>query len=171
MSASSIATLTDSLEGLGVGVTRTDPDGFSETIANVVRPPAVGVPLGFADVSLVETPVTVDPTVGDLEAATTGVTRASMGVASYGSLVLEATPEGAEEVSLFPELHVAVLRESDVVDGMADAFEQLGPKMRSERASAIVATGPSATADMGGLVYGAHGPGEVHVVLLGEDDR
>ncbi|TKX83368.1 hypothetical protein EXE43_24625, partial [Halorubrum sp. SS5] len=34
----------------------------------------------------------------------------------------------------------------------------------------VFATGPSATADMGGLVHGAHGPKEVHVVLLREDD-
>jgi len=32
-----------------------------------------------------------------------------------------------------------------------------------------LATGPSATADMGALVRGAHGPERVHVLLI--DDR
>jgi L-lactate dehydrogenase complex protein LldG len=32
----------------------------------------------------------------------------------------------------------------------------------------VLATGPSATADMGELVLGAHGPESVHVVILDE---
>jgi L-lactate dehydrogenase complex protein LldG len=32
----------------------------------------------------------------------------------------------------------------------------------------VFATGPSATADMGELVYGAHGPREVAVLLVEE---
>jgi len=53
---------------------------------------------------------------------------------------------------------------------MADAFAWLGPRAREEDIDVILATGPSATADMGGLVRGAHGPKEVHVVLLSEKD-
>ncbi len=76
-------------------------------------------------------------------------------------------------MSLFPDLHVPVLRESDLVADMPTAIERLGPQLR-EGHSAIVATGPSATADMGSLVKGAHGPKDVHVLLLeeaGEDDE
>jgi L-lactate dehydrogenase complex protein LldG len=49
---------------------------------------------------------------------------------------------------------------------MAAAFEWLGEVLRETRGSAVLATGPSATADMGALVQGAHGPKEVHVVVI-----
>jgi L-lactate dehydrogenase complex protein LldG len=51
---------------------------------------------------------------------------------------------------------------------MPEAFSWLGERIREDRGSAVVATGPSATADMGALVRGAHGPKEVHVVILDE---
>ncbi|PHQ46645.1 hypothetical protein DJ68_06205, partial [Halorubrum sp. C3] len=93
----------------------------------------------------------------------------SLGVAEYGSVALEADPAGTEPVSLFVDRHVVVLREADIVPDMPDAFDWLGPRARDESADVVFATGPSATADMGGLVHGAHGPKEVHVVLLRDD--
>lgn len=163
-----------SLTALAVPVTRVEPSAFEETLRDVVLDvdAVVGTPLPFASVSL---PGWVDdePTPATLEAATTGVTAASLGVADYGSVVLPGTPEGGEPVSLFQDLHVAVLRRSDLVGEMRTAIERLGPQLR-EGHSAIVATGPSATADMGALVKGAHGPKDVHVLLLedgGGDDE
>ncbi len=107
--------------------------------------------------------------VADLRAAHTGITAASLGVAEYGSVALEANPAGTEPVSLFVDRHVVVLREADIVPDMPDAFDWLGPRARDESVDVVFATGPSATADMGGLVHGAHGPKEVHVVLLRDD--
>jgi len=154
------------LEDLEVPVSRTTPAAFDETLERVASDPVVGTPLPFEGVSL---PDWIDdgPTLAALESATTGVTAASLGVADYGSVVLPATPEGSEPVSLFPERHVAVLRERDLVADMPTAAERLGPELR-DGGSAVVATGPSATADMGALVKGAHGPKEVRVVLLEE---
>ena len=99
--------------------------------------------------------------------ARTGVTAAALGVADYGSVVLRSDREGTEPVSLYVDRHVAVVRASDVVPDMPAAFERLGPLLR-DGASAVLATGPSATADMGALVKGAHGPKTVHVVVLDE---
>jgi L-lactate dehydrogenase complex protein LldG len=101
-----------------------------------------------------------------LKTAKTGVSPAAIGIASYGTLVIEDTPGGAESVSLFPDLHVAVVRASDIVESMSAAFERLGPLIRDEGSSAILETGPSATADMGALVRGAHGPENVHVIII-----
>lgn len=155
------------LGDLDVPVTHTESTAFDETLERVVREPAVGTELPFPSVSL---PDWVDdrPTPAALEAATTGVTAASLGIADYGSVVLPARADGSEQVSLFADLHVAVLRRSDLVADMPTAIDRLGPHLR-EGGSAIVATGPSATADMGALVTGAHGPKDVHVVVL-EDD-
>ncbi|MFB6122331.1 MAG: LUD domain-containing protein [Haloferacaceae archaeon] len=167
MVTDTVSTFEDSLGRLDVGWTHTSPDGFESTVASLVEAPAVGVSLPFDGASLPDD-VTVDPPASALESARTGVTPASFGVAAYGSVVLPSTPDGAEPVSLYPELHVPVVRAADVVPGMPEAFERFGTEIRAERRSAIVATGPSATADMGELVRGAHGPKEVHVVILDE---
>ena len=166
--ATATATFEERLADLGVGLTRTTPSEFEDALAAVAPAPAVGAPLPFRDVALPES-VNAAPTASDLEAAQSGVTAACMGIAAYGSVVLPSTPGGSEPVSLFPERHVAVLREDDLVAGMPEAIERLGPALREERGSYVVATGPSATADMGALVTGAHGPKEVHVLMLTDE--
>ena len=65
-----------------------------------------------------------------------------------------------------PDPNVAVVREDAIVPDMTAAFSWFGERFREERESAIIATGPSATADMGELVLGAHGPKDVHVVVV-----
>ena len=152
------------LADLGVSVTRSTPDAFESTLREIVSEPVVGTPLPFEAVSL---PGWVDdaPSPATLRAATTSVTAASLGIADYGSVVLPSTADGAAQVSLFTDRHVAVLHSSDLVPDMPTAIGRLGPQLR-DGGSAIVATGPSATADMGALVTGAHGPKAVHVVLL-----
>jgi L-lactate dehydrogenase complex protein LldG len=163
-----VGTFTASLDRLDVAWTRVPPDDLAGTLREVVREPAIGARLPFEGVSLPDW-VTLDPTAGAVEAAATGVSPATLAVADYGSVVLPATADGAEPVSLFPELHVPVVRASDVVAGMPEAFGQLGPQLRADRDSVVFATGPSATADMGALVRGAHGPREVHVVILADE--
>lgn len=151
----------EALADLDVGWTRIEPGGVRGAVAEALREPAVGVPLDVGDLPPA---VDTDLTPARLERATTGVTPAIAGIADYGSVVLSATPEGVEPASLFPERHVAVLRAGAVVPGMPEAFDLL-----VGAGSAVVATGPSATADMGEPVRGAHGPREVHVVLVDDE--
>ena len=167
MATGTVTTFEASLDRLDVDWTHTTQDGLVDVLQEVSTEPAVGTPLPF-DVSL-PTWVNTEPTPNELEAATTGITAAGLGIADYGSVVLPSTPEGTEPVSLFPDLHVAVLPTEDVVPGMVEAFDFLGEEFRDgTHSSAIIATGPSATADMGALVKGAHGPKDVHVVMLDE---
>ena len=161
-----LSTFEAALDDLGVELTRTTVEDFATTLDGIVRDPAVGVSLPF-DVEYPDS-VTVDPTPADLERAATGVTPASYGVANYGSVLLPSTDDGAELVSLYPKLHVPVIRASDVLPDLPEALDRFGDAARAEDLSAIVATGPSATADMGKLVLGAHGPEAVHVVMLDE---
>lgn len=156
------------LEHHRVEWSRTRAADFEDALLAVLEQPAVGTPLPFETVSLAELPVTIDPSPRELEAAKSGVTAADFAVADYGSLVLTAADEGTEPVSLFPERHVAVLRDSDIVETMESAFDRLYRRFADGLTSAVFATGPSATADMGSLVYGAHGPTGVHVLLLSD---
>ncbi|WP_226023763.1 LUD domain-containing protein [Halomicrobium salinisoli] len=171
MSATPVDSLASALSALDVPCERTTPGEFEETLAEHCRGPAVGVPLEGVDAALSGTDVTVDPTPAELDAATTGVTQASFAVADYGSVVIPTTETGTELVSLFVDRHVAVLDEADVLPGMEAAFDRFGEELRAEAGSGIVATGPSATADMGELVRGAHGPSEVRVIVLEGDDE
>ncbi|MFW5900663.1 MAG: LUD domain-containing protein, partial [Halodesulfurarchaeum sp.] len=45
-------------------------------------------------------------------------------------------------------------------------FERLEAEFTAGDLSGILATGPSATADMGATVHGVHGPSEVHVIVV-----
>lgn len=94
------------------------------------------------------------------------MTSAAFAAADYGSIILPSTDEGSELVSLFVDRHVAVLDEGDVVPDMAAAFERFGDEIPEVYGDAIIATGPSVTADMGALVTGAHGPSEMRVVVV-----
>lgn len=156
---------TTSLGRLGVGWTRCPPLELGAVLAEVVVAPAVGARLPFEQATLEDADLVLTPTPDQIRAARTGVTAAFLGIADYGSVVIRYEA-GAEAVSLFPESHVAVLRASDVVPDLPSALSRLAEAVRAERSSFVIATGPSATADMGALVKGAHGPREVHVILL-----
>ncbi len=184
MSVADRSTFKRRLDSLGVTVSEGPEAACAELVDEAAGEPAVGVPLDPAgdpdgedgsgrdgaetDVSLPER-VETEPTTAELRAAHTGVTDASLGVAEYGSVAIEADATGTEPISLFVDRHVVVLRESDLVPDMPDAFAWLGPRSRDDGVDVVFATGPSATADMGGLVHGAHGPKEVHVVLLTDE--
>jgi len=142
--------------------------GLRAELEGIVDGLAVGAPLPFDGVSLEGLPVSLDPTPAELEAAEYGVTGAKLGLADYGTVAVRADPAGTEPVSLFCDTHVAVVAASTVEERVDAAFDTLAADARTDRPSVVLATGPSATADMGELVYGVHGPSNVHVVVLSD---
>jgi L-lactate dehydrogenase complex protein LldG len=166
MSADSIAQFEESLQGLADSCRRTDAEGFADTLADAVVEPAVGAALPFESVSLEGTPVVVAPSVDQLQEAATGVTPAGLGIANYGTVTVRSRSEGDELLSLYPRRHVAVLDASDIVPDMTAALERLAAEFDDGRTSQVLTTGPSATADMGSLVQGVHGPASVHVIII-----
>ena len=155
----------DRLEEFGVSWTITRPGEAEAEIETVAATPAVGVEPAIDGVSL-PPDVEQELSPSTLDTAATGITEAVLGVADYGSLVLPTTRSGIEPVSLFADQHVAVVRETDIVPGMDDALAERGDAFRNDDWSGIIATGPSATADMGALVTGAHGPKTVHALII-----
>ena len=88
---------------------------------------------------------------------TVGVTKAWVGLADTGS-ILEADDELLG--SLLPEIHIAVLRSSDILPSLPDAISMVKGK------NAVFITGPSRTADIEmTLTIGVHGPKELHVFV------
>lgn len=158
-----------SLEEQGSSWTRTTTEEFARTVAEAVIEPAVAVDLSEWGLDYGDAPVTVDPTPTELLEARTGVAGVSAGIASYGTLVVPSDGKGTEPVSLYPERHVAVVRESDVLEDVPAGIDRVVDEFAAGRDSVVLATGPSSTGDMGALVPGVHGPKQVHVVIV--EDR
>jgi L-lactate dehydrogenase complex protein LldF len=93
-----------------------------------------------------------------------GVTGALVGIAETGSLLLISGAGQTLTASLLPEVHVVVLRTSQILPNLADALRR--PEVRTAQAGVII-SGPSRTADIEmTLTIGVHGPGELHVFLI-----
>jgi L-lactate dehydrogenase complex protein LldG len=91
-----------------------------------------------------------------------GVTKAGCGVADTGSMLAADGDGNPLHASLLPEIHLAVLRTSQIVPSLEDAIHLV-----RESKSAVFITGPSATGDIESVhTIGVHGPGEVHAFLV-----
>jgi L-lactate dehydrogenase complex protein LldG len=96
------------------------------------------------------------------------LTGAALGIAETGTIVLDGAPlSGRRALTLVPDLHVCVVREDDLVPGVAEAFAALAPAIGAGRPITFV-SGPSATSDIElDRVEGVHGPRRLEVVLAG----
>jgi L-lactate utilization protein LutC len=93
-----------------------------------------------------------------------GVTKAVCGLADTGSVLIVDGEGDPLQASLLPQIHIAVLCDSDILPSLAEAMTL--PVLRQSRAAAVI-TGPSRTADIEmSLTIGMHGPGEVCVFLV-----
>jgi len=96
-----------------------------------------------------------------------GLTGALAGLADTGSLALVSGPGRGRIASLLPPMHVAVLRADQIVPSFG-AFLAAHPHIADEGSNLVLITGPSRTADIEmTLTRGVHGPGHVHVVIIG----
>ena len=104
-----------------------------------------------------------------LEPIPVGLTAAAAGLARTGSLVLYADRGQGRLASLLPPVHFAMLRVEQLFPDIAAWLTADGVDQRiASSSNTIIITGPSRTADIAQtLTLGAHGPREVHIVLVG----
>lgn len=96
-----------------------------------------------------------------------GITSADYALADTGTLVMLSSLEEARLISLLPPVHIAVVPKERVLSGLDELFTIL-PRPTEQTSSMVLITGPSRTADIEQiLVRGVHGPGEIHVVVVG----
>jgi L-lactate dehydrogenase complex protein LldG len=98
-----------------------------------------------------------------------GLTTAEWAVAETGSIIVTAAPGQGRTATLLPPVHVAVLAAERVVGTVEEAIEKYAAAGEAIPSNLAFHTGPSRSGDIEqSLTIGVHGPGEVHVVLVGE---
>lgn len=106
----------------------------------------------------------VDPDEATLAAGPVGITDAFAGVAETGSVALSNVQGLNGPVSLFTHRHIVLLESWRMVARPRDLFTRTD--WMEHMLNMVFITGPSATADMGKLVRGVHGPTWLDIVLL-----
>ncbi len=100
------------------------------------------------------------------EAAGIGIAR--WGIAETGSLVFHSGPDMPVLFNFLPRHSIIAMREGQIVAYLEDyaaLAEKAGPPPRNVN----IITGASGTTDIeGSYVRGAHGPGYLHVVIVGD---
>ncbi len=110
--------------------------------------------------------VITKPDTEQLANVRTGVTDAFCGVASTGSVCVSISKNLSSPVSMLTRKHIAVVDAQTIVPRPRDLFSEEIPGGKGLKRSFSFITGPSATADMGPLVRGVHGPGKLHIIIL-----
>ena len=95
-----------------------------------------------------------------------GVTEAFAGVARTGSVCVDVNYQRTGTVSLLTPLHIVVLAAENIVPQPRDMFRRDILNGAGLTRDFVFITGPSATADMGPLVRGVHGPHRLHVIVV-----
>jgi L-lactate dehydrogenase complex protein LldG len=106
--------------------------------------------------------VITNPSADQLKTIRTGVTFSFAAVASTGSVCLSLDDNLTAPVSILTQNHITIVESNGIVTRPTNLFE--GKYLNCGSFSFI--TGPSATADMGPLVRGVHGPGKLHIIVL-----
>jgi L-lactate utilization protein LutC len=106
-----------------------------------------------------------NPSDEQLSLAQVGVTDAFAGVASTGSVCVALGPPLVATASLLVPLHIVILSAERIVSRPRDLFEPGCLRGEGLRRNLIFITGPSATADMGPLVRGVHGPHRLQILV------
>lgn len=101
-----------------------------------------------------------------------GITRAVLGVAETGSLLVHLDAVDERLLTMLPEIHVALLHRDAIVDSLEEGLlltRYLVLKSSAQGRPSYISwvTGPSRTADIERvLTIGVHGPEALHILLL-----
>jgi L-lactate dehydrogenase complex protein LldG len=102
----------------------------------------------------------------ELAVADVGITEAFAGVASTGSVCIAMGRPLVTATSLLMPLNIILLAKERIVECPRDLFDEEVLNGEGLKRNIVFITGPSATADMGPLVVGVHGPHRVLILLL-----
>jgi L-lactate dehydrogenase complex protein LldG len=110
--------------------------------------------------------VITHPSAEQLRTIKVGVTDAFCAVASTGSVCVCVSKNLSSPASMLTHKHIVVVDSNSIVPTPRNLFEEEYLDGKGLKRSFSFITGPSATADMGPLVRGVHGPGILHIIIL-----
>lgn len=109
----------------------------------------------------------------DLYETDVGISDVERAIAETGTLVYASGEHRSRGGFLVPPTHIAIVRASQIVADMIDHWPSVSQTAATPGAlpsSMVMITGPSKTADIEGiLITGVHGPGAVHVFVVGDE--
>jgi L-lactate dehydrogenase complex protein LldG len=114
--------------------------------------------------------IIVNPTNEQLKTIKTGITGAFCAVASTGSVCVAITKNLSSPISMLTRKHIVIVDVNTIVPMPRDVFSEEYAGGKGLKRSFSFITGPSATADMGPLVRGVHGPGKLHIIIMEQAD-
>ncbi len=157
-----VALFVERVEDYRAVVTRCASDEVTGVVAGVLGSARTVVPAGLG-LDLPDAVVDESFSAAELDGFDAVVTRAAVGIAETGTIVLDHEPDqGRRAISLVPDLHVCLVACAQVVADVPDAIALLDPARPLTWIS-----GPSATSDIElDRVEGVHGPRTLHVVLI-----
>lgn len=163
--------------GASVAEVADRPGAIAEAVAAACERLAVGSVVVPADVPADWVPAGVrrvedEPPLGlaALAAAEAVLTGAALGVAQTGTIALDGgEAQGRRALTLVPDVHLCVVRATQLVDSVPEAVARLADGAPACRPLTLV-SGPSATSDIGfERVVGVHGPRTLAVALVRDD--
>ena len=102
-----------------------------------------------------------------LDDVVVGITGAHGALADTGSIVVVSGPGRGRIASLLPPVHIAVIG-AEQLSPTLSTFLGANPAIADVGSNVVAITGPSRTGDIEGtLVLGVHGPGDLHVIVIG----
>jgi L-lactate dehydrogenase complex protein LldG len=152
-------------------VLRSDEDELGAILARICAERAlrrVAVVDGLPAIPAVEARRDDPPlSVAELEGLDGVVTGCALAIATTGTIVLDGgTASGRRSLTLVPDVHICVVRASQVVADLPSAVAELHAAAVAGRPLTLV-SGPSATSDIElERVEGVHGPRNLDIVLV-----
>ncbi len=105
----------------------------------------------------------------ELATADIGITEAFAAIARTGSLCVSVDEGDTGYISLLARTHIAIVAAGSILENPSDLFRKSKNGTNAPQGltrNFVFVTGPSATADMGPLVRGVHGPHHLHILIL-----
>jgi L-lactate dehydrogenase complex protein LldG len=94
---------------------------------------------------------------------------APYGIAETGSLVFHSAPDAPVLFNFLPEVHILAVHASSILPYLEDYAAAARRDGDQAPRNVCIISGASGTTDIeGNLVLGAHGPRELHVVVIGD---
>ena len=172
--ASSVDLFVERVTDHGAAVHRVERSGIPDAvgaICNAHGAGAVAVPPDLPREWLPRDVEVIDDDsldVRELERIGAAVTACTLGIAETGTIAFDGgNGQGRRALTLVPDLHVCVVLEDQIVDGVPAAMRRLAAGLRRDGRPVTLVSGPSATSDIEfSRVEGVHGPRRLELVLV-----